>query len=187
MSRKHTSPAVALAALLTGLSCETLSSPLANVRLYLTDTPAEQIESAVVWISRAYLVPAGENEEFVTLTDEPQEYDLLTLQNGVTALLGEATIPEDDYEQLRLVVDSARLTLVEGATFADGERSRLLFVPSGMQTGIKVNFGGPLTISGGTDIVVDFDVSRNFKFLGPPPGPFDVLFTPLLEGTITEG
>ena len=77
--------------------------------------------------------------------------------------------------------------LVEGATFADGERSRLLFVPSGMETGIKVNFGGPLSISGGTDIVVDFDVSRNFKFLGPPPGPFDVLFTPLLKGTITEG
>jgi hypothetical protein len=36
------------------------------------------------------------------VTDEPQEYDLLDLQNGVTALLGEATVAAGPYAQLRL-------------------------------------------------------------------------------------
>lgn len=176
--------AFALAAL---TSCDLAAPQFGTVNLYLTDAPAAELASAQVWISRAYLVKAGnaEDEPFVTLVEEEQEYDLLTLQNGVTALLGSATIPTGAYHQLRLVVDSARITLADGVTFADGDGTKTLFVPSGMQTGIKVNFEGNLVIGeGDNDVVVDFPVDQNFVFLGPPTTPLNVLFTPTLQGTV---
>jgi hypothetical protein len=180
--RSPTRSFLSLAAVaLTGLlACESTSPQIAPVNLYLTDAPSDQIASAQVWISRAYLSPGG-----FTITDTPQEFDLLTLQNGVTALVGSDLIPVGDYAQLRLVVDSARVSLVAGATFADGSSSRTLKVPSGAQSGIKVVFAGRVHIDpAGADIVVDFPVGENFVFQGPASSPHGVLFTPTLRGTV---
>lgn len=180
--RSPTRSFLSLAAVaLTGLlACESTGPHMAPVNLYLTDAPSDQIASAEVWISRAYLVPGG-----FTITSTPQQFDLLTLQNGVTALLGSNDIPVGDYAQLRLVVDSARVTLVDGATFADGSSSRTLKVPSGAQSGIKVGFSGRLHVDpAGADIVVDFPVAENFVFQGPDSSPKGVLFTPTLRGTV---
>lgn len=176
-------------ALATGLAgCEPSGPSGARVNLYLTDAPAAAIDGAEVVLSKAYLVPAEDSEEsaFVTLFDEEQAYDLLDLQNGVTALLGSADVPAGTYAQLRLVVASATITLADPATFADGSSSKTLFVPSGMQTGIKVTFPGTLAIDGETDITIDFDLGNNFKFLGPPGAPTNVLFTPVLTATIDQ-
>jgi hypothetical protein len=153
---------------LAGCSASTSSPSTSRVRLRLTDAPGPGIASARVWISRA---------------SDPQEYDLLTLQDGVTALLGDATVPSGDYAQLRLVVDSARLTLEDGSSFADGSATRTLKVPSGSQTGIKVNFAGGLHITDDTDLLIDFSVTDNFVFQGPPTRPMAVLFTPHLKGS----
>ena len=162
-----------------------LNSATSRVRLHLTDAPAPNIESAMVWISSAYLIPgpdSGSNK--VIVSNEPQEYDLLELQDGVTALLGDADIPAAEYSQLRLVVDSARLTLAAGFTFADGSTTKSLKVPSGGQTGIKVSFPDKLDLTGDADVVVDFDVAENFVFQGPPAAPHGVLFTPHLKGSV---
>jgi hypothetical protein len=70
-------------------------------------------------------------------------------------------------------------------------------VPSGAQTGIKINLGsadgeddGGLTITPGeTILVVDFDVSQNFVIqgaIGSPSGILGVLFTPLLRATVRD-
>jgi Domain of unknown function (DUF4382) len=173
---------------LTGLiACDGTGPQLAPVSLYLTDAPADQIASARVWISRAYLIPGSDEDggNGFTITDDPQEYDLLALQNGVTALLGNDLIPVGDYSQLRLVVDSARITLVDGVTFADGSSTRSLKVPSGSRSGIKVGFSGRLHVDpAGAAIVVDFPVAENFVFQGSAGAPKDVLFTPTLRGTV---
>jgi hypothetical protein len=158
---------------------------MSRVTAYLTDAPAPALASAEVWVSKVYLV--GGDAGQVTVSDAPQSFDLLQLQGGVTALLGTSTIPAGDYAQLRLVVDSARLTLDSGVTFADGTTSKLMMVPSGVETGIKVDFGGAVHIAPGqTDLVIDFDVSRNFVFNGPPTGPFRVVFTPTLHASAMD-
>lgn len=151
-----------------------------HVRLHLTDAPGPDLESAVVWISGAFLVP-GDEAGPVVVTDEAQEFDLLLLQDGVTALLGDATVPASRYAQLRLVVDSARLTLVAGVTFDDGTNTKLFKVPSGS---IKVSFPGQLDLTEDAEVVVDFDVASNFVFQGPSSGPYRVLFTPTLKGSV---
>jgi hypothetical protein len=169
-------------------ACNATNDPgMGQVSVYLTDAPLATVAGATVRISQVYLVGGvGEGHRFV-VSDTPQDYDLLTLQNGVTALLGTASIPVGDYAQLRLVVDQATVTLAPGTTFSDGSPSQAATVPSGMATGIKVSFGGPVHIDPGqTSLVVDFDVSRNFVFTGDPSHPDGVLFTPLLHGAVAE-
>jgi hypothetical protein len=47
----------------------------------------------------------------------------------------------------------------------------------------KVIFPGGLELAEDVDVVVDFDVAKNFVFQGPPTSPMSVLFTPVLKGT----
>jgi hypothetical protein len=55
-----------------------------------------------------------------------------------------------------------------------------------MQTGIKVEFGGPVHIQPGqTVLTVDFDVSQSFIITGPTP-PRQVLFKPVLHGVVQD-
>lgn len=171
----------------TMLACESGAAPqMSRVTVRLTDAPAPALASAQVWISKVYLVGQDGTSRF-TITETPAEYDLLTLQNGVTALLGDQLIPVGDYESLRLIVDSARVTLEAPTTFTNGTDTATMKVPSGSQTGLKVVFSGPVHIAPGqTDLVVDFDVLRSFVFLGPPPMPSGVLFTPVLHGVVTD-
>jgi hypothetical protein len=158
---------------------------LSQVTVRLTDAPMAGIAGATIWVSKAYLV--GGDSGHVTVADTMARYDFVALQNGVTALLGSSLIPAADYEQLRLVVDSARVTLADGMTFADGSTSKTMRTPSAGQSGLKVNFGGPVDVAPGrTDLVVDFDISRNFVFLGNHPHPDGVLFKPVLHGSVMD-
>jgi len=172
-----------LAAVLAG--CEVGPGPqMSHLTVRLTDAPAPELASAEIWISKVYLV--GDGTRF-TITETPQQFDLLTLQNGVTGLLGDITIPAGDYTSLHLIVDSARVTLADGVLFSDGSNSRQMKVPSGPQTGLKVNFGGPIHIAPGeTDLLVDFDVLRSFVFQGPRDNPHGVIFKPVLHGVVTD-
>src|ERR1051325_1614643 len=165
--RTHSLRLSSALALLANPACNTggLQSTAQSGRLnvYLSDAPLGDVASATVTISKVYLVGGSEESGHrYTITDTTAEYDLLTLQNGVTALLGSAAIPAGDYTQLRLVVEDATITLVPGVTFRDGSSSQTLKVPSGAESGIKVDFAGPLHIEPGTtNLLVDFDVTRS--------------------------
>jgi len=172
-----------------------------RVQILLTDAPADYIETAEVWISRVYLLPGEADPQngpgFVDLFNDPANprwYDLLTLRDGVTAdLTDPVEVPAGSYAQLRMIVDSARVTLLDPWTFRDGTRTRSLFVPSGAQSGIKVQLAEPVETEGEalTIVTVDFDVDRNFVFQGNPATPAGlqgILFTPVLheKGRVVE-
>lgn len=169
-------------------ACEGGAGPqMSHVFVRLTDAPAPALASAQVWISKVYLVGSDGTSRFTITTGPSTKYDLLDFQGGVTALLGDITIPAGDYDQLRMIVDSARVTLANGVLFSDGTDSRAMKVPSGPQTGLKVEFGGPVHIAPGqTSLVVDFDVARSFVFLGPSASPNGALFKPVLHGTVSD-
>lgn len=142
------------------------------------------VTAAHITVSRGYLVPGEAEDENggggVTLFDEVQDYDLFDLQNGVSALLGDADVPEGQYSQLRLVITSAEVTLSDNST-------RDLTVPSGMQSGVKVSFPGTISIGGdAAAIELEMDVEANFH-LAPPSGAGKVIFTPVVVGTVQEG
>lgn len=169
------------------VACEGGAGPqMSHVFVRLTDAPAPELASAQVWISQVYLVGSDGTSRFTIPISPSTEYDLLHFQGGVTALLGDITIPPGDYAQLRMIVDSALVTL-KSSLFSNGTDTVTLKVPSGPQTGIKVEFGGPVHIAPGqTDLVVDFDVSRSFVFQGPATGPYGASFKPVLHGVVQD-
>ena len=157
------------------------SADMGTLTLRLADAPGEEVESAVIWTSGVSVV--GEDGIQVLSTDTAT-YDLLSLQGGVTAALGSAEIPVGTYNQLRLVVDSARVTLKSPVTFTDGSPTASLKVPSGSESGLKVNLDSVEVIPGETVLLVDFDVSRSFVFQGPPGGPKSASFKPVIHATV---
>jgi len=182
---------------LTGVAAcgDSTGSGTAQLRIQITDAPLEYFASAEVTIGEVSIIPADGAP--VVVTDQGGTFDLLTLQNGVTAALGELAIPAGDYVQLRLVVEAASVTLADGLMFSDGTIERSLTIPSGAQTGVKINLSGAdgedgpgiRIASGETILVVDFDVSQNFIIqgaVGTPAGITGVLFTPLLRATVRD-
>ena len=163
----------------------------ATVRVLLTDAPADYIASASVDIGAVELIPAGEGEPVLVTedgTDGP--VDLLDLRNAATMLLGEASAEAGTYAQMRLIVESASVTLIDGYTFVDGSSERALKVPSGAETGIKLNLrarddSGPLELEAGeTVVVLDFDAGASFVLLGNPDTPAGIhgaIFTPTIR------
>lgn len=158
------------------------------IRIALTDAPADYIESAEVVIAEAYVISAEDESRYHVLEPDegPRTFDLMELRGGLEAFVGEAPVPEDVYSQLRLVVDSATVTLIQGETFNDGTTTRELFVPSGSESGIKVALADPIQAEEGqvTLVVVDFDVNESFVLQGNPETPAGIqgiLFTPVLK------
>ena len=181
----------------------------ATLKLLLTDAPSDYVQSARVDIGAVQLVPAGSEDEeaedgengIITLTDDGTEgyVDLLQLQNEATSQLAELDIESGTYSQLRLIVDSAEVELIDGYEFTDGTTTKTLFVPSGAQTGIKLNLGGSdgdgddaggVEIAPGeTVLVLDFDVSQSFVIQGNPESPAGIngmLFTPTIRVVVND-
>jgi hypothetical protein len=197
-------PVLALMGLLLPMACDDTLGPEAGpaqIRILLTDAPADYLESADVCISRVYLVPGEDREDnegngegngpnWVDLFNDPGNplcYNLLELRDGITADLTDAEeVEPGEYGQLRLVVSSAEVTLADPYEFNNGGVTRPLFIPSGMQTGIKVLLNESIEAEDGTltTLIVDFDVNENFVIQGNPDTPagiHGILFTPVLK------
>ncbi|MGK7312116.1 MAG: carboxypeptidase regulatory-like domain-containing protein [Candidatus Longimicrobiales bacterium M2_2A_002] len=178
----------------------------ATLKVLLTDAPADYVAAAWVDIGRVDILPVadGENDAPITLTEDGTDgpVNLLELQDDVQMLLADTTIDPGEYKQLRLIVESASVDLIEGYTFRDGSTSMDLKVPSGAQTGIKLNLwpadgmdgmededAGVRIVPGETVLVVDFDVNQSFVIQGNPETPAGIksmLFKPTLRVTVQD-
>ena len=191
--------AVLLPVLATALAlgaCDSSTEP-GNARLtvLLTDAPSDYLESAVVEIGRVEV--RGADGSRTTVIEDAGEFDLLELQNGVTTILGSVDLQPGTYTELRMIVESARVTLVPEYQFEDGSQTMQIAVPSGAASGIKIALedvdgaGGPgVEIRPGeTILVVDFDVSSNFVMNGSADEPAGIKgfnFTPRLRAAVRD-
>ena len=170
----------------------------ATLRVLLTDAPSDYISAAWVDIGEVQLV--SDDGGPITLATDGTDglVNLLDLQNAATETLAEAEIEPGTYHQLRLIVESARVQLADGYTFTDGSTERELFIPSGAQTGIKLNLGaadgdedgaGLEIVPGEMVLVLDFDVSQSFVMQGNAESPAGIKgfnFTPTLRVTVND-
>lgn len=125
---------------------------------------------------------SSEGNPFVTLSEKLQTYNLLDLQNGVTAVLAVTEVPPGEYDLVRLHVSEASITLDD-----EEETTFDLTVPSGAQTGIKVFLDPPLTVAEAvtSELLLDFDVSQSFVVQGNPETPAGINgfhFKPVVRG-----
>lgn len=90
----------------------------------------------------------------VPLKDGPKTYNLLELSNDATAILGDVTLPEGMYQQLRLSIDSSTVTTIEGEFDVE--------IPGRSKSGLKINLNNArIEKDKKYAILLDFDAIKS--------------------------
>ena len=191
---KHSGLALSAAAALAVLACSTSeigpAGPPAGVgstAVFLTDAPFpfDRIDRVDIHISEIALSPQADTSEglpsWVTVARPGRTFNLLDLQNGTTALLGEADVPPDQYRAVRVTFDPARSSM----TARDGGHPAIDWQAKGDLPMLFSLVEEPMAIDeNGEDIVIDFDVGRSFL---PDSSTGGFLFVPFLRAITRAG
>lgn len=149
----------------------------ARMQVLLVDNPFpfDLVDEVNVTISH---VDLREGENTVTVMSESETFNLLALQNGVFAELGDIEIPAGTYTEARLAVEDATVLMKDGQSFD-------LKVPSGT---VRVKLDG-VTVEDGQDVslTLDFDVSKSFVVQGNPNTPAGIKGFLLKPTVISKG
>jgi hypothetical protein len=139
-----------------------------QLSLAVTDAPVDDASSVVVQFSGVAFKRAGSAPEVVrNLAPSPRQLDLLQYQGGRAALLLDgATLPAGEYEWVRLMVDNEPGVRDSYVVLRSGEECELR-VPSGSESGLKLNRGFTLPADGSVALTIDFDLRKSIH---APPG-----------------
>jgi hypothetical protein len=139
-----------------------------RLSLAITDAPVDDASSVVVQFSGVAFKRAGaEPEQVQNLTPSPRQLDLLQYQEGRAALLLDGvTLPAGDYEWIRLIVDNETGVRDSYIVLTGGQECELE-VPSGAESGLKLNRGFTLPADGSVALTIDFDLRKSIH---APPG-----------------
>jgi hypothetical protein len=140
------------------------NSPSGRMRVVMTDDPfpSAYVSSAMVTITEIQARnQSAEGSPFVTLSNQTRTVNLLTLQNGLSTELADLDVPVGTYDQIRLVISAATVTLTDARTFN-------LTVPSGASSGLKVFISPDIEVQSdlSVELTLDFDLSKSFVAQG---------------------
>ena len=131
-----------------------------SLKLYLVDSPSS-MESVIVSVRRVEVHKSGSDSTsgWHIINSTPSSYDLLTLRNGASAVLGDSVLSPGKYTQIRLILGDSNYTVELGVKHS-------LAIPSSMGTGIKLNH--QFTIEAGNlyELVLDFNVDKSINTAG---------------------
>jgi hypothetical protein len=131
-----------------------------TMSLHLTDAPVDSASKVVVEFTGVELHPDGASTQRFDF-DEPRQIDLLALTGGEsTLLLDEVTLPAGRYGQLRLIVNADKEASDSYIELTDGS-VHPLFIPSGNQSGLKLNKGFVVPADGHASFTIDFDLRKS--------------------------
>ena len=152
---------ITLSLLIAG--CDSSSDPTEttgtfNVRI--TDAPAA-FDAVNITFSEVSVNKSGGSA--IVVSDSTQTINLIEWSNGLSTPLGSIELEAGTYNQIRLIIDSASVTI-------DGVESAVT-VPSGAQTGLKLTHQFILEAGSTYDLMIDFDASRSVVRTGPLANP----------------
>jgi len=156
--------ALAIAGLVTA-SCSGPTSPSGsqNLRLMLTDAPADEVEGVYVYFTSVTVKPVGQPPEDMDLTLDPNPVDLLALAD-VETLFAAGAVPVGSYEFIRINIDQdLSYALKLGGNPANATDRLPLRVPS---EEIKILGGFAVDADTTTTLTLDFDVDASLVKLG---------------------
>ena len=149
--------------------------------LTLTTESEEPSPDALrVTFGRVALVPAGDGEQGIVELDLEGAVDLLAVNllelssDEVQAFASGQDLPAGVYGQLRLILDSAEWVFGE----EPDESTVPIFVPSGAQSGLKINVEPPLEIGADVDYVLSVVFDVETAIVEAPPGSGDYILKP---------
>lgn len=127
---------------------------------------------------------AEAHDGWQTIATPHASMNLLTLQNGASTALGDASVKSGTYHAMRLVIDpdSSSITLADGTVLTNRSTPGIMF-PSAAQSGIKVFLTQPLGVSANdtTTVTADFDVGQSFVLRGSSITSAGLLFKPVVR------
>ncbi len=118
-------------------SCTDSTSPETSgqgqIKITMVDSPASYDEVNIV-VTRVEVHRSGSDSSsgWFVINDNTATYDLLLLRNGASVVLGNHSLDVGHYTQIRLIIGTGSNIVVNGVTYP-------LEVPSGAQTGVKLN------------------------------------------------
>jgi hypothetical protein len=152
-----------------GDSSTSTSTTRGTVAVNLTDATTDSYQAVYVTIDTVQ-VHETDGDSWQTVGTPQGTYDLLELANGVTASLGNTTVPAGDYTQMRLYIgesaDSGTNILGNTHPYANyvidaSDAAHELKVPSGTQSGLKLTHGFSVEGNGTTVLLLDFDAEES--------------------------
>lgn len=131
----------------------------AGITINLTDGPGDYDEVNIYLKTIQVLKVDTSGSEWVDLTTNSGYYDLLKLQNGVdTTIVKDSLSIGTKISQLRMILEDSNTVLVDSNYHS-------LFVPSGTQTGFKINLQDTMSADS-LNITIDFDAEKSIKKRG---------------------
>ncbi|PHQ25571.1 hypothetical protein CLH62_08110 [Marinobacter guineae] len=134
------------------------SSSTGNVSFDVTDAPAMEFSNVTIAFTGISLKP--EDGKWIEFTfEQAKTWNLLDLQGGMSEpLITDEEVPAGNYTQIRLLIDTKE-SFVELEDEPGIEKT--LAVPSGEQSGLKLNGDFVVTADTTTDFTIDFDVKKS--------------------------
>ncbi|HEX9050921.1 MAG TPA: DUF4382 domain-containing protein [Anaeromyxobacter sp.] len=169
-------------------ACQSSPAGTALMNVHLVDGPALEYSALNLHVVRVEISKDGAG--WITLGTPDVTVNLLSLTGGVAeTLVDGASIPAGTYGQMRLV-------LGEGNTITTPDGTFPLKVPSGMQSGVKLDVHFDVAADTTKDVFIDFDAHRSVfvheagaseqYILRPVVRAFDKIVTGAVKGTLTD-
>jgi hypothetical protein len=147
-------------------------SQTGRLKLSVTDAAVDDLESVVVQFRAVEFKPVDGSPVMQELRNAqnvptPQSVDLLAYQGGRAAVLvNDVVLPAGQYEWIRLIVDNVPNVSDSYVKLIGGAECEMR-VPSGDESGLKMNRGFTLPADGSVALTVDFDLRKSVH---APPG-----------------
>ncbi len=153
---------VLLLFLYAGCSKDNSTNPVngqGQLKISMVDSPAQYDEVNIV-VNRVEVHMADSSEgSWMVINPVPHTYDLLQLTNGASVVLGDTFLTAGHYTQIRLILGEGSNVVVNGVTFP-------LTIPSGMQTGVKLNHEFDIEPDNLYELLLDFNADRSIHVTG---------------------
>ncbi|HXT14176.1 MAG TPA: DUF4382 domain-containing protein [Gemmatimonadaceae bacterium] len=160
-----------------------------SVDIFVLRVDARQSDADSATTDHALSSDSASSNGWKTIAAPNASFNLLALQSGVIAPLGQTTLAAGTYNGFRLVIDPTRssVTLKNGTKLTNSSSPNVTF-PGAAQSGLKIIPSQPVTIASGatTTLLVDFDVNNSFVQRGNTIAQNGLLFKPVIKATITN-
>lgn len=144
---------------LMAFSCEKEPAQTGKMTVRMKDAPIA-FDSVNIEVVRVEVHLSGSAGGWVTLPTNAGIYNLLDLQNDVTAVLAANTeLPVGSISQMRLILGSENYVVVDSV-------ASLLDMSSQENTGLKFNLNATINSGQTTEVLIDFDAEKSIVVTG---------------------
>src|SRR5438309_7746824 len=140
--------------------------PMAKVLLTDAPFPYDSVASVNVYVVRIEASTGADTTgggNWTVITEPRKSFNLLNLQQGSTAFVGEGELPAGQYHAIRMTIDTSQSSIV----WNSGLRARVNWQnwSGSTEEPLYALVEYPVNVpTDGAEIVIDFDVGRSFLY-----------------------